>query len=92
MKYTLAGEVEREIEEAVAFYDARLEGLGDGFLDEFDAAIERVVSFPEAWTPISPTLRRHILNRFPFSIVYSVEQDQILILALMHMQQKPRHW
>jgi hypothetical protein len=38
-----------EIREAATFYEGKVSGLGVDFLDEVDAAIERILSFPEAW-------------------------------------------
>ena len=38
-----------EIREAAEFYENRVSGLGADFLDEVDATIERILSFPEAW-------------------------------------------
>ena len=34
-----------EIREAAEFYDDRVSGLGADFLDEVDAAIERILNF-----------------------------------------------
>lgn len=92
MRHVLTSEVERELEEAVAYYDGCANGLGDQFLEEFEAGIRRIAAFPEAWTSISPTLRKCIVHRFPYSIIYSIETDRVLVVALMHMRRMPRNW
>ena len=92
MKHLLTCDVELELEAAVEYYDACLEDLGDQFLDEFHAALQRITAFPQAWTPLSPTTRRCVLNRFPFSLVYSIEEDHVLVLGLMHMRRMPKKW
>jgi hypothetical protein len=92
LNHRLTPEVARELEDAIGYYDSCIEGLGDEFLDEFHTALRRIVAFPEAWTSLSTSTRRCLLNRFPFSLVYSIEDDCILVLALMHMQRMPKKW
>lgn len=48
MSYHILTPALAEIREAAAFDEARLVGLGAGFLDELDAAIDRILQFPEA--------------------------------------------
>jgi len=36
--------------------------------------------------------RRSLVNRFPFGILYSVQNDQIYILAVMHLHKEPGYW
>lgn len=89
MKIVITPQVESEVEESVDYYEACRRGLGDQFLAEFEAATKRIFVFPEAWPLLSKKKRRCLLNRFPFCIIYSVEDDCLLILALMHLKRKP---
>lgn len=57
---------QREVDDAVAWYDEREEDLGRDFLDELDRVIRRIKSFPLASTEIEPGIRRCLLARFRF--------------------------
>jgi hypothetical protein len=59
-----------ELGEAAEFYEGRVAGLGADFLDEVDAAIERICRFPEAWGRLGDDYRRCSLRKFPFLIIY----------------------
>ena len=84
-----------EAEAAVRWYNGRVAGLGDDFRAELAAAIERVAEAPLAW-PISqydPRTRRHLLSRFPHSIVYVVGTDgEVTVAAVAHAKRRPGYW
>lgn len=82
-----------EIREAAEFYDHRVPGLGADFLDEVDAAIDRILSFPEAWGTLGESYRRCHLRRFPYSVIYSIQKNsEILVISLFHQSREPRSW
>ena len=82
-----------EIREAAEFYENRVSGLGADFLDEVDAAIERILSFPEAWGSLGEKYRRCHLRRFPYSVIYSIQNDEeILVISVFHQSREPRSW
>jgi len=43
---------QRELDDAASYYNAQVPGLGDAFLLEAVAAIERIRKFPDAWHPL----------------------------------------
>lgn len=93
MNYRFLTPTLTEIREAAEFYDNRVSGLGADFLDELDTAIERILSFPEAWGPLGETYRRCHLRRFPYLVIYSIQnRDEILIISVFHQSREPRSW
>lgn len=93
MNYRFLTPALTEIREAAEFYDNRISGLGADFLDELDAAIERILSFPEAWAPLGEKYRRCHLRRFPYSVIYSIQNRvEILIISVFHQSREPRSW
>jgi len=42
---------QQELDEAISYYNSQVAGLGDAFLLEVVAAIERIRRFPEGWHP-----------------------------------------
>ena len=65
-----ASPAERELKEAVEFYESAQEGMGADFLAEVEAATRLIESHPLAWTAMSPRTRRCRLYQFPFGLFY----------------------
>jgi hypothetical protein len=78
--------------EASLFYDAASNGLGNDFLDDVQQAIDRLCEHSQAGEAVASGLRRILLHRFPFSIIYSVEMDVILVVAIAHHGRRPGYW
>ena len=83
---------EIELDHAVQWYGLQAPGLGDAFLVEVLSAAERISRYPEAWHSLDQGLRRCRLNRFPYGLIYSVENGDILVLAIAHLHRKPSYW
>ena len=62
------------------------------FATEIYTAIERILSHPLVWTEIEKEVRRCLVSRFPYGVLYSVEPDQIYILAIMDLHRDPDYW
>lgn len=73
MKVSLLAPARQELDEAFAWYEAQVVGLGFGFLDEFNRAVHLVTTFPQPYPLIKPGIRRCRLNRFPYGLVYGVD-------------------
>jgi len=65
LRYSFHPDAETELNEAIAYYNERQNGLGLEFAREVDLAIQNILSFPHAWAPLSPNTRRCLTNRFP---------------------------
>ena len=83
---------ETDLSQAVAYYNLSQENLGYEFLDEFKRALARIIDFPEAWPLISSRTRRCHLNRFPYGVIYKINADILLIIAVMHLHSEPDKW
>jgi plasmid stabilization system protein ParE len=81
-----------ELKEATLHYEEQETGLGATFLDEIDAAVERVLANPHAWHPLSERSRRCRTHRFPFGLLYQIRLDEILITAVMDLRRDPTRW
>lgn len=85
-------DAEREIEDALAWYDGMSQRLGDEFLKELEQSLDRIRNFPEAWAIFSTNTRRCRLQKFPYGIVYRLVPDDIQVIAVMHLHRKPDYW
>ena len=93
MTYRLHPAAVAEHLDSVAFYESRTPGLGADYLDQFEVAMRRVVESP-LLSPIEvpPEIRIAYLQRFPFSILFRVGQNEIQVLAIAHQRRRPRYW
>ena len=92
MKYFFHPEAEVEFAEAIEYYEKKESGLGYDFAVEVYSAIERTMAFPKAWPVIEEDIRRSLIRRFPYGILYSEEKEGICIMALMHLHKNPEYW
>ena len=75
--------------EAALFYELALTGLGTQFLADVQRAIDRLLVYPYAGEFIDSDLRRALLHRFPFSLIYAIEVDTLVIIAVAHHGRDP---
>ncbi|HEX7721622.1 MAG TPA: type II toxin-antitoxin system RelE/ParE family toxin [Pyrinomonadaceae bacterium] len=92
MTYDFHPDARVEYREAAVFYEARQSGLGAAFTLEVEAAIDRIVAAPERWRAIEQDVRRCLTHTFPYGILYTIEEDSILIVAVMHLRRRPGYW
>ncbi|HEX8245374.1 MAG TPA: type II toxin-antitoxin system RelE/ParE family toxin [Longimicrobium sp.] len=77
---------------AVAVYEAERPGLGADFVAEVEHAARRIISFPQHGSPYLAGTRRIVLRRFPYSVVYWPDPDDLLVVAVAHERRKPGYW
>lgn len=82
----------QEFEESVRYYHARRQGLGNRFADEVRSTIRRIVDAPERWRVVEEDVRRCAVRVFPYSVLYTIEPESILIVAVMHNKRQPVYW
>ncbi|MCP4135265.1 MAG: type II toxin-antitoxin system RelE/ParE family toxin [bacterium] len=92
MNYFFHPYAERELTEAVDFYEEIQDGLGHEFAKEIYSTIQRIIKYPGAWTQLTKNTRRSLTNRFPYGIIYQVHNNEIKIIAVMHLNRKPNYW
>ena len=81
-----------EIEEAFAFYELRVPGLGGDFRTEAHHALSLVLEHPRAWKRVGHGLRQCKLNRFPYALVYGLEGEHVIVIAVANLRRKPGYW
>lgn len=81
-----------ELEDAIAYYELEHSGLGINFKKEIQKNIERIKKFPLAASIERGEIRKSLLHKFPYKILYSIESDHIFIIAIAHQHRKPDYW
>jgi len=81
-----------EIKHAYDWYQRQMEGLGEDFIEELESACQAIVQLPETWPKYTRHCRRFLLRKFPFSVVYTANDDSVFVLAVMHNSRRPGYW
>jgi len=92
MNFSFHPEAEKEFNKAIEYYEEIENGLGYDFAGEVYLCIQRIIEYPKAWTIIEADIHRSLVNRFPFGILYAIEEHEIYILAVMHLHKEPGYW
>ncbi|MDI6400573.1 type II toxin-antitoxin system RelE/ParE family toxin [Balneolaceae bacterium ANBcel3] len=85
-------EARKEFIEAAEYYEEQVVGLGSDFIDQVEKVLDVIEQQPASGTKITKTERRFLVSRFAYGIIYSVEEDQITIFAVMNLRRKPGYW
>ncbi|HYX30466.1 MAG TPA: type II toxin-antitoxin system RelE/ParE family toxin, partial [Pyrinomonadaceae bacterium] len=81
-----------EIVEAAEYYEIQKAGLGVEFLDELKRTEGRIVEHPKSWPRNLSKTHSCMIKRFPYSVIYYVAADEILIAAIHHHRRDPGRW
>ncbi|MBK1989661.1 type II toxin-antitoxin system RelE/ParE family toxin [Sphaerospermopsis aphanizomenoides BCCUSP55] len=92
MKYNFHPAALTEYSEAVQFYSEKNIELAQNFINSFEDAIFRIIESPNRYPVTAEDIRRCLVRKFPYAILYSIEDEYILIIAVMHYSQKPEYW
>ena len=92
MKVNFLSLAQKELDDAVAWYNEQASGLGIEFLDELDRAVRRAATFPMSRPEIEPGIRRCLVTRFPYGVVYGVDGENIVINRCCTPTQRTRYW
>lgn len=92
MRVRFLDPAQQELDETISYYNAELAGLGEAFLLEAMSAIERIRQYPKAWHSLSKSTRRCRLKRFPYGLIYAVDETGVLIIAVANLHRRPDYW
>ena len=81
-----------ETEAAYAWYMERSPPAAELFVAALEQAFHRISESPERWPRLRGSVRRYVLRRFPFSVVYQVRPDIIVVVAVAHHRRRPGFW
>lgn len=85
-------EAEQEFLEAALYYENQAKGLGEKLMADVYQAIESIVYFPQNAQKLTVDVRRKLLKRYPFGILYRIDNTEIVIIAVMNLKHKPFYW
>jgi plasmid stabilization system protein ParE len=82
-----------ELIDAQDWYENEAPGLGRRFRAAVDAVVQRMSATPRQFPVIHKNVRRALLRRFPYSLMFVIEADEKLtVIACFHGSRDPAHW
>ena len=93
----LEPEAEAEIGSSMEWYERECAGLGTEFLDEIHQSLDALREPCPQCGPVpgvSPDLgvRRLIVKRFPYAVVFVEEPGAVRVIAVAHARRRPGYW
>jgi plasmid stabilization system protein ParE len=82
----------REVDDAAQWYEAREEDLSREVLDELDRIVRLVRLYPYTGMQVEPEIRRFLFTRFPYSLVYGIDKETIVVIAVANQHREPNYW
>ncbi len=92
MKVVFTELAHAELLDACDYYELEFSGLGKRFQQEIQQVINRIIQFPFAWPNEKNDIRKYLMHKFPYKILYSIEKNHLLIVAIAHQHRKPDYW
>lgn len=92
MKYKFHPEAFEEYLQATSWYSERDPGIAVGFVESVEDAIERILDAPKRWRIVDEDIRRCLTRVFSYAILYTIEDEYVLIVAVMHCSREPDYW
>ncbi len=88
----LRSQARLDVGDAAGWYEDQKAGLGFRFLDEIDHVLSRARFNPFQFPEIDLGVRRGLLQRFPYSVYFSVGAASIEVIAVLHQHRRPDTW
>ncbi|MBX2916949.1 MAG: type II toxin-antitoxin system RelE/ParE family toxin [Cyclobacteriaceae bacterium] len=91
LKYLLSREAEDDLLDAYDWYEQQRVGLGEEFLESMESARETILKNPETYRiRYKKRIRAFLVNRFPYLILYILENETVNVVAIFHTSRNPR--
>lgn len=92
MDVIISDSAKAEVLHAARYYEDEVEGLGKTFVSYVENSISEIENFPLASRVVRKDFRRFLVPRFPYGVIYRVEESTIFVAAIMHLKRKPFYW
>lgn len=88
----LTAAAEHDLREGRRWYEKEAPHVAQRFRVEIRAAVSRIAEHPLLYPIVHHNVRRSVLRRFPYSVFYRIEDEAILVIAIVHQARQPQVW
>jgi toxin ParE1/3/4 len=82
----------KDLRRAAEFYARESKQIAGEFLAQFEHTLELISADPGLGAVTPRGARRFVMRRFPYTIIYRVESERVLVLAVGHQRRNPEFW
>ena len=92
MKPRFTDAASADVREARAFYGKKRREARIGFNRELRRAAALLREHPEAGKAVGRIAREFVMDVYPYSVIYYIVEDELVIAALYHHSRDPEFW
>lgn len=85
-------DAEREFREAFLWYFERSPIAADAFRSHVMEAIDGLADRADLWPANEDGFRFHVLDRFPYTVWYELDENTATVIAIAHQHRRPAYW
>lgn len=82
----------QELFDATEYFSSQSRTAAEKFIDDFEHAVNLIQDHPEAFPELGKGFRRCLFRKFNYSLIYKVDKDVSIIVAVMNNFRKPEYW
>ena len=79
-----------DLEESFEWYSLQKENLGEEFLEHVEVCLNKIKENPYSYPITYKKLRKAFMKKFPFSIMYQITKNKILVFSIFHSSRNPK--
>ena len=83
---------DKDIDDAYEHYEEISEELAEDFLDKNDELLERIRETPEQFPKVYKTVRKGLVKRFPYMVLFVMQPVENVIIGVFHQSSNPKKW
>ncbi|HET8782371.1 MAG TPA: type II toxin-antitoxin system RelE/ParE family toxin [Pyrinomonadaceae bacterium] len=83
---------QQDIADTVLWFEETQPGTSVDFLAALDQSVRLIAAYPFVGEEIEPEIRRCLFNRFPYALIYGIEDQTIIVIAVAHTRRDPHYW
>lgn len=83
---------DQELNDAAQYYKLESPGLGAAFLTEVQRCCDAIVEYPDSGHLVLGSIRRRLVRRFPYAVLYTTRPGVVRVLAVMNLKRRPAYW
>lgn len=92
MRVIVDPRAQEELVEAVEWMAARSPDRAAAFREAYATILQRIADHPEQFPQVEPGLRRALIRRFRYSVLFALREDHAVVLVVMHQHRRPGYW
>lgn len=82
----------QEFDDAIDWYELQLKGLGSRFKQTVTNEVKRIKKNPRWFLVEEANIYKAFIPKFPYKIIYTIEDKRIIIWSIAHLHRKPWYW